>query len=61
LSTIQHVDTIVTLRNGQIDESGPPTTLARSGGIYAQLLELQQRSADKTKEQKLKQFDIAEN
>lgn len=60
LSTIQHVDTVVTIQGGRIDEHGSPRELARSGGIYAQLHELQQRSADRTKEQKLKQFDLAE-
>ncbi|MDB5182036.1 MAG: (1--_2) glucan export composite transrane/ATP-binding protein [Candidatus Saccharibacteria bacterium] len=61
LSTIQHVDQIVTIRNGQIDECGSPHELERTGGIYAQLLELQQRSADQIKEEKLKQFDIADD
>jgi ATP-binding cassette subfamily B protein len=59
LSTIQHVDQIVTIRGGRIDECGTPADLARTGGIYAQLLELQQRHADKIKEKKLKQYDIA--
>jgi ATP-binding cassette subfamily B protein len=59
LSTIQHVDQIVTIRGGRIDETGSPLELARTGGIYAQLLELQQRSSDKTMEKKFKQFDIA--
>jgi ATP-binding cassette, subfamily B, bacterial len=41
LSTIQHVDKIITLKNGRIDETGTPAELASSGGIYAQLLQLQ--------------------
>ena len=41
LSTIQHVDKIVTLKNGQVDEVGTPAKLRKTGGIYAQLLELQ--------------------
>ncbi len=59
LSTIQHVDQIVTIRGGRIDECGAPHELERTGGIYAQLLELQQRHSDTTKTKKLKEFDIA--
>lgn len=59
LSTIQHVDQIVTLRSGRIDECGAPQDLERTGGIYAQLLELQQRHSDTIKEKKLRQYDIA--
>lgn len=40
LSTIADVDTIFTLEKGEVVESGSPLELARSGGIYAQLLEL---------------------
>lgn len=60
LSTIQHVDQIVTVRGGRIDECGAPHELERTGGIYAQLLELQQRHTDKVKETKLREYDIAE-
>src|SRR5690606_24818292 len=50
LSTIQSVDKIITLRGGTIDEIGSPRTLAKSGGLYAQLLDLQQRRpTDRTK------------
>ncbi|MFC7375722.1 MULTISPECIES: ABC transporter ATP-binding protein [unclassified Brachybacterium] len=41
LSTIAEVDRIITLREGVIDEIGSPSELAETGGIYAQLLELQ--------------------
>lgn len=41
LSTIASVDRIITLEDGRIDEIGTPAELAASGGIYAQLLELQ--------------------
>lgn len=58
LSTIQHVDEIITLKNGQIDEVGPPSKLAKSGGIYAQLLELQHGKTEQTKK-KLRRFEIA--
>ena len=40
LSTIADVDTIFTLEKGKVVESGSPLELARSGGIYAQLLKL---------------------
>ena len=42
LSTISQVDRIVTLRDGRVDEVGNPAKLAESGGIYAELLALQQ-------------------
>lgn len=58
LSTIQTVDQIVTLRNGVVDEVGTPAELAKSGGIYAQLLRLQQGQSEASKE-KLKAFEIA--
>ncbi|ANP28631.1 hypothetical protein DAD186_20810 [Dermabacter vaginalis] len=41
LSTIAGVDRIITLRDGRIDEIGTPAELAASGGIYAELLALQ--------------------
>ncbi len=58
LSTIQHVDQIVTLRGGRIDEIGTPAELAKTDGIYAQLLELQQAHTEATKN-KLKAYEIA--
>jgi ATP-binding cassette subfamily B protein len=58
LSTIQSVDKIITLRNGQVDESGSPEELASSGGIYDQLLKLQQGHTEASVK-KLKQYDIA--
>ena len=58
LSTIQSVDTIVTLKNGTIDEVGSPAELAKTGGIYAQLLQLQTgKKTEKTK-QKLQSYGI---
>lgn len=59
LSTIQHVDQIITLRGGRIDESGTPAELADSGGIYAQLLELQQQAAGASRDKRLQAYDIA--
>lgn len=58
LSTIESVDQIITLRGGRIDEIGTPTQLAKSGGIYDQLLKLQQGRTEAGKK-KLKQFEIA--
>ena len=58
LSTIQHVDQIVTLRGGRVDEIGTPQQLAKTNGIYAQLLELQQSHTAATKK-KLKAYEIA--
>src|SRR5690606_39107831 len=53
LSTIQHVDMIVTIKNGQIDEAGSPRKLAKSGGIYAQLLDLQRSKQSERAKKKL--------
>lgn len=51
LSTIQTVDQIVTIQNGMADEVGTPTQLAKTNGIYAQLLKLQQSHTEATKKQ----------
>jgi ATP-binding cassette subfamily B protein len=60
LSTIQSVDTIVTLVNGKVDEIGTPQALAKSGGIYAQLLSLQQNHTEAGKK-KLQKYEMAGN
>ncbi|MDO5634885.1 MAG: ABC transporter ATP-binding protein [Micrococcus sp.] len=57
LSTIASVDRIVTLRGGRVEEIGTPAELARSGGIYAQLLELQQAGTKQAKKM-LKEYGI---
>jgi ATP-binding cassette, subfamily B, bacterial len=57
LSTISHVDQIITIKNGRVDEMGSPSELASSGGIYAQLLSLQQNKTDKTVKE-LQKFEI---
>lgn len=57
LSTIAQVDWIVGLRQGSIVEQGAPSTLARSNGIYAQLLQLQ--NPTETNVAKLKEYDLA--
>lgn len=59
LSTIQHVDQIVTIKGGTIDEIGSPLKLAKSGGIYAQLLNLQRGKKTETRTKKLQQYDIS--
>jgi len=58
LSTIQHVDQIITMQNGQVNEIGTPEQLAKSGGIYDQLLKLQHGTTEATKK-KLKEFEIS--
>lgn len=58
LSTIAHVDQIITLRGGKVDEVGSPAKLAKTGGIYAELLKLQMGTTIAAKK-KLKEFDIA--
>jgi ATP-binding cassette subfamily B protein len=58
LSTIQSVDTIVTLQDGSVHEIGSPAELAASGGIYAQLLDLQQSRTESGKE-KMKAYEIS--
>lgn len=58
LSTIAGVDKIVTLKDGKVDEVGSPTALSKTGGIYAQLLELQM-GATETAKKKLAEFEIA--
>lgn len=58
LSTIADVDTIVTLDAGQIDEVGSPSKLAKTDGLYAQLLNLQKSSSEKAK-RKLRHYDLS--
>lgn len=58
LSTIAHVDKIVTLKNGKVDEVGSPQVLAKSGGIYAQLLDLQMATTESAKK-RLKAYDMS--
>lgn len=58
LSTIADVDEIITLKNGQVDEVGTPAKLSKTNGIYAQLLQLQNRTDESTKK-KLKAYEIS--
>ena len=55
LSTIASVDTIITLKDGKIDEIGTPSELAVSGGIYSELLALTASSSAKDRK-RLKAF-----
>ncbi len=57
LSTISEVDRIITLRDGRIEEIGAPDELAVSGGIYAELLALQNASTASARK-RLKSFDV---
>ena len=57
LSTIAHVDVIVTIKDGAVNEIGSPQELAKTGGIYSQLLELQMGTTERAKT-KLKSYDI---
>jgi ATP-binding cassette subfamily B protein len=59
LSTIQNVDLIVTLRNGTIDEVGSPRELAKTSGIYAQLLQLQESPKSEKSKKKLRSYEIS--
>lgn len=58
LSTIAGVDTIITLRDGRIDEIGAPADLAVSGGIYSELLRLT-ASSSAADRKRLKAFGFA--
>lgn len=51
LSTIADVDTIITLKDGRVDEIGSPAQLATTGGIYSELLAI-------TDKEKLKSFGL---
>jgi ATP-binding cassette subfamily B protein len=59
LSTIQSVDKIVTIKQGKVDETGTPAELAKTNGIYAQLLKLQNRVQSEQTREQLEEFDIA--
>lgn len=59
LSTIQNVDTIITLQKGVVQEIGSPDQLAKSGGIYSKLLELQHHKNSEATKKQLKNFELA--
>jgi ATP-binding cassette subfamily B protein len=58
LSTIAHVDKIVTIKDGKVNEIGSPNELAKTNGIYAQLLAVSHNQDDSAKKQ-LKAFELA--
>lgn len=58
LSTISGVDIIVTIKNGEVDEIGTPDELSGTNGIYSQLLALQNKNDDSTRN-KLKEYEIS--
>lgn len=58
LTTIAHVDKIITLKGGKVDEIGSPANLAKTGGIYSQLLEVSSKQ-NETAKKRLKAFGIA--
>ncbi len=58
LSTIANFDVVVTIRSGQVDEVGSPAELAKTGGIYAELLALQAEPSESVRQQ-LEKYDIA--
>jgi ATP-binding cassette subfamily B protein len=57
LSTIQAVDEIVVIDGGTIAERGTPKELAKSGGIYTELLELQD-SRSPRRQELLKKYEL---
>ncbi len=59
LSTIERVDQIITLKDGKVDEVGTPEKLAKSGGIYDELLKLQHHEASANSKKELKKYEIA--
>lgn len=58
LSTIQTVDQIVSIRSGRVSEIGSPAELAKSGGIYAELLKLQAGHTEANKK-RLQAYEIS--
>lgn len=62
LSTIQNVDKIIVIGKGKVTEEGSPAELAQTGGIYAELLALQSAPlTEEAKEERLKEFELAES
>lgn len=58
LTTIAHVDTIITIKGGKVDEVGSPAELSKTDGIYAKLLTISERQDEAAKKQ-LKSFDLS--
>jgi ATP-binding cassette subfamily B protein len=60
LSTIQNVDVIIAMKNGKVSEIGSPNKLAKSDGIYAQLLRVQTARSPEERQEALAKFGIVE-
>jgi ATP-binding cassette subfamily B protein len=60
LSTIQNVDVIISLKNGTVAEVGSPSKLAKTGGIYANLLLVQTARSPEERQEALQKFGIVE-
>ncbi len=58
LSTIQNVDKIVALKNGTVSETGSPSELSGTGGIYAKLLLVQTARSAEERQEALQKFGI---
>jgi ATP-binding cassette subfamily B protein len=58
LSTIQNVDVIVALKGGKVVEIGSPKELAKTDGIYAQLLQVQTARSAEERQEALAKFGI---
>jgi ATP-binding cassette subfamily B protein len=58
LSTIQNVDQIVALKNGKVAETGSPAKLAKAGGIYSNLLQVQTARSKEERQEALQKFGI---
>jgi ATP-binding cassette subfamily B protein len=58
LSTIQNVDVIIALKGGKVSEIGSPDELAKTDGIYAQLLRVQTARSAEERQEALAKFGI---
>lgn len=58
LSTIQNVDKIIAIKEGRVNEIGSPEVLAKSGGIYSRLLEVQTARSPEDRQKALAKFGI---
>lgn len=58
LSTIQSVDQIVTIEGGKVRETGSPEALAKTNGVYSQLLKLQGHKTAST-QKKLQAYELS--
>lgn len=59
LSTIANVDTVVGIKGGKVIEIGSPAELAKTKGIYSELLKLQGLAKTEEGKAKLKKYDMA--